>query len=449
MKTHVCRSNILSVTLLLMLLPSTGLFVSSCAWFDMEALRVEAWSPGSEYIADANLLTCQIGLKFSSDLDRASAEAAFALREDGVALSGSFVWDDGRTFRFVPSLPLKPGTRHLIVMSSSVHDLSGNSLDQSFSRTFSEGGLSLRPQIMSVQLTASGRLLTDGEVLSQQESASSIGIFFNVPVDPVSLDNAFSISPSFPGYFSVSPDRQSCNFRPNSSFTSPLLYTINISTTLTSLKGMALPKAWQLSFYAGSPGPQPQLITCQALRPSDALPSPGIALSLPVWPAVTQGLEADSRIRLVFDRNVDTSSVLDRITSTASVNFSLADPNTAYANELTLCPSERFRREAQYDLFLAAGWTDKEGRKGSAMRWSFSIDGPLTKPPSMDTARIAVQSATIGADGTVTWSMKTVPSQTAIDLRGCSQTSPATSLALDCILVLAGDSLADTENYRR
>jgi hypothetical protein len=134
----------------------------------------------------------EIEVTFNQPVDRTSAQAAFSLtRRGGAAAAGTFTWKDDATFVFRPSAPLALAAPYEAVIQAGVQAKEALAVTAEAARTrFETVGV---PSVVSTTPK-------DGE---QRAQPYSISIEFSNPMDQISVEDAFSLSPEpdFPPYF--------------------------------------------------------------------------------------------------------------------------------------------------------------------------------------------------------------------------------------------------------
>ena len=128
--------------------------------------------------AGAVPVTTDVSVTFSEAMDTDSTEAAFSLEVDGAAVSGSFSWS-GSTMTFAPDGALADETVHDVAVTTAASDISGNSLEQGFSASFT----TVSSAVPSASFTYTPSDPVAGEVITFDGSDSS---------DPAGLDLTYS-----------------------------------------------------------------------------------------------------------------------------------------------------------------------------------------------------------------------------------------------------------------
>ncbi|MBI3871957.1 MAG: Ig-like domain-containing protein [candidate division Zixibacteria bacterium] len=103
--------------------------------FTTEPYGVTAVSPPPWVTSQSPFQT--VSLKFNTEMDSASVQPAFMLREvDGPVVAGRFIWDGTRSMIFDPDNKLRSGVSYLISLSRQARRATGESLSHDFESYF-------------------------------------------------------------------------------------------------------------------------------------------------------------------------------------------------------------------------------------------------------------------------------------------------------------------------
>lgn len=348
------------------------LFLSSCDILNMSALEIVAWSPGKEVVQSFNNI--EIGLTFSSPVDTLAAEAAFSLRKDGGAVTGTFSWSqDDKKLKFTTWEPLDPDYIYELSVESSVEDINGNSLREKFVRKFGTFSDIERPTVISISPDVDE--VTD-------DVRHPISLTFSEAISTDSWFEAFSISPSVEGAVSWSPDRTVFELSPAVDLTPQQEYTARISTQLRDLAGNRIGKEFVSRFKVGSDTTAPEL-----LRVTDAATgSKDLVADDPTDGAITlnTGWATTDTVLLVFSKPIDTYQVSSFVTLSPPNHFKITD-TTRYQNEVELSFEARFVHGVTYTLSVDGRLEDTARNKlGDDRKYHIVFDDPATTPPTVD-----------------------------------------------------------------
>ncbi len=140
-------------------------------------------------------------------------------------LDGKWTWETNQKARFVASAPLPLGRQYAFKLTAPVIDSFGKLQPENPERFFTP----LVPVTIS-----------DG-IRGSDSELSRIEVQFDLPVDHSSAEQAFSISPSLPGYFTWSQidtsGMEKLWFFPSREFDSNTSYTITIAPSVKSSQG--------------------------------------------------------------------------------------------------------------------------------------------------------------------------------------------------------------------
>lgn len=120
--------------------PAGGAYFGYLHWagLDGAAPTVMSFAPSSG--ATGVPASTTVAVTFGEPMDRASAQAAFALRRtsDGAAVPGSFSWS-GNTMTFRPSAALAPSTGYTVSVGTGARDAAGNGMAEEQGSSFATG----------------------------------------------------------------------------------------------------------------------------------------------------------------------------------------------------------------------------------------------------------------------------------------------------------------------
>ena len=185
----------------------------------------------------------------------------------------------------------------------------------------------------------------DTDPLAGQELAlqQTVSFFFDVPMDPVSTEAAFSVQPQIAGELDWSDDGLTLFFIPAVPFQRATTYTFTIGAEAQSAQGVALGEPFTLS-----------LQTVGYLEVAEVLPAPD-----------SEEVEADSVITVIFNRPVvpllmaeDTGGLPDPLRIEPSVEGKGEWLNTSI---YLFTPSEGLAGGTTYTVTVAAGLEDVTG----------------------------------------------------------------------------------------
>ena len=179
-----------------------------------------------------------VTVQFNQPVDRASAEASFALGPKGAAdgVAGSFQWPDDRTLIFRPAQPLPLQTAFEAVVKAGVKSLGAAATMATEMRwTFTTVGV---PRVVATEPA-------DGD---QHASSGQVRITFSNPMDQPSVESAITVIPK-PGdtpYFYWDPGQFMLSM--SLSMTPSTAYRVILTTDARDRYGQPLAQGLDLSF---------------------------------------------------------------------------------------------------------------------------------------------------------------------------------------------------------
>jgi hypothetical protein len=194
-----------------------------------------------------------VEMSFSADLNRADLESMFILSGGSGSVDGAFTWTAGNRFLFMPRHRLVTGSRYLIRIPQHLRDVQGNRMSEEFISDFCVGSDIERPRI-----TGSSPAHVDGGIVGVPIS-QNISVTFSEPMDQVSTQKAFTMSPSITGYFSWNSDDTQMTFNLTSLMSYGTRYRFSLSDKATDRAGNQLEPADYVFFTTGSDFEIPQV----------------------------------------------------------------------------------------------------------------------------------------------------------------------------------------------
>jgi len=174
-----------------------------------------------------------ITITFNELMDTNSVESAFSISPN---VEGTFSWNDA-TLTFTPSKTLDYKTQYVVSISTIAKDQKNDYLESEFSWQFTT---------ISEILPTPPAIITKSPTGNDVSVDSVITITFSELMNIVTVETAFSISPSVEGTFSW--DNAILIFTPNKALGYDMLYTVVISTEAKDLEGEALEADYSWKF---------------------------------------------------------------------------------------------------------------------------------------------------------------------------------------------------------
>jgi parallel beta-helix repeat protein len=179
----------------------------------------------------------EITLTFSELMATASVEDAFSISP---TIIGAFAWT-GEKLIFTPEITLDYNTKYTVSIGTAAKDLEDEFLERKFSWTFTTVS-----EIIEDPLSPP-TIIDNSPTGSKVSVESKIKVTFNEPMDTMSAESAFSISPSIDGVFNWANNKMI--FSPNEALDFDATYTIIINTKAKDLENLNLESifTWQFT----------------------------------------------------------------------------------------------------------------------------------------------------------------------------------------------------------
>ncbi len=261
-----------------------------------------------------------ITLTFSEPID-------FATVLSGISVSPPFLHTmtlDSTQMQvtIVPTSPLVNGTNYTVTVKTSVKDLTGNALNAEKTISFTVGTDTLKPSLVSV--TSGSVTFAEGVTTNSVERAVPLVVTFSEAMDPVSAENALTLSPSVT---SVKTWLTPSALQVTASLSAESNYTIAVDTTAADAAGNTIARSYSFPFYTdGVNSVRPMVVQAYQERsnaagactdgvaavPGPISLSPYSTLSTVHLIDVQTGAGATCviQLRLDFNRNIDRTSLV-------------------------------------------------------------------------------------------------------------------------------------------
>ncbi|MCX7679502.1 MAG: Ig-like domain-containing protein [Spirochaetes bacterium] len=194
-----------------------------------------------------------IEIFFSEPMDTIATSTAFRITPDA---SGYIEWNEENTqLKYRLQEKLEYGTQYRVTISTTAKDRAGNPLEKNFTLFFLAGENFTPPLVRGAY--ESGTIpppYFDLRTLNRNVSRfSSIAIEFSKPMDPSSVENAFSIKPHASGKFHWSGGNSIFTFSPDAPLGMETAYTITISPSAKDTRGLTLREIFSVQFKTDAP----------------------------------------------------------------------------------------------------------------------------------------------------------------------------------------------------
>lgn len=162
----------------------------------------------------------------------------------GTSLVGGTISYIGTTATFTPTVGLTPNTTYVGTVTTALHDLNGNALQQDYVWSFTTGAI-LQPRVLTTSPTSN----EVGVVLNKVISTT-----FSMPMDPSTISQTTFLvkQGTTPILGTVSYSGNSAYFTPNVNLTSNLVYTATITTGAKNSVNTAIAANYVWNFTTGA-----------------------------------------------------------------------------------------------------------------------------------------------------------------------------------------------------
>lgn len=345
--------------------------ITSCKFLSMEALEITAHKPSSHVVSIPELEA--VSISFSAEVSRENVETAFTLEEDGIEVPGKFEWAGKKKVQYRPFKPFNETSRYLITVSTAAEDMDGNSLDKEFHWEFRGTPDTTRPTLIQVSPIDRSRIAT---------VRPEITLSFSEPMNPSSVFDGISFQPLITGYFVESQDLQTFRYKVTEDLAWQTWYTITVNDSVRDSAGNTQGSDYSYSFFTGTKSGELHILTVTAagtdiLRENTETPEEEI----------TEGIEKDSSITILFSEPVDRDTVSGSISLSPSIASDFAWNETG--NELTITYIKPFTYGTTYTLSLSSTITDIQGNELlEDVVHKFRANGSASQPPEVSAAYI-------------------------------------------------------------
>lgn len=349
----------------------------ACGFLLPYSFEVVGWTPGSSWVDDADALV--VGVAFSREADRPSAESAFSLSAEGAAVLGSFSWA-GAELRFSPYAPLRDDVDYELKVGTGAMDLAGVSLERAFEERFSAKPERGRPRLVSSDPPDGGRMVG---------GLGALTLVFDEAIDPVDYRSSLSITPRVRGSWRLYDGGSRVEFSPTEPWARSVAYELEVDAGLRDEAGNETGRAVTIRFIAGLDGAAPELASAYAVDDAGAVMAE-LAADDPLDGeyTVNRGWETRWRLRLEFSEPVAIAGL-----ASAFECESGPDPVIETIGEYAAMVFWRFDDKPdwndEFSLRLEPGVDDLDGDETeSAVVYRVVADGPGSKPPRFVGLRI-------------------------------------------------------------
>ncbi len=350
---------------------------SGCELLRKEAFTIVSCSPNGGILADFS--SCIIQVDFSSAPDRASAENAFSLTEDGVALAGTVIWFE-KSLRFVPHLPLSRNRDYALIVKADACDAHGVSLEEDFESRFTTKVETIRPGFLA-SVPSAGTSITGG--------FGTISLRFSEAISLLSATENLAIAPSTEGFWRYGASSDELVFVPLAQWKNGTEYEISINADLCDMAGNRLGEDARLRFMAGTDTLEPRILRVEAVDESSAAIRI-LAEDIVSDAIITENLswEARWKIRIVFPEPVRLSTLSGKLLGEGCPALILKTSGES-AGEAVFEFAERPEWDVRCKLTIREGVEDLQGNRSTeSKQYRLRTNGPSSEPPRIMAIRM-------------------------------------------------------------
>lgn len=284
-----------------------------------------------------------VSLTFSEAMDRETVERAFSLTSaGGDTVAGVFHWEQDTLF-FTPlqALPVSPG--YYVQLETAAEDSQGNNLATRFVSAFSLLGSGPKPEVVWT---------TPADGSHTPAGTQALLVAFSRPMDPVSFQAAFSISPLVEGMVSALSNGSVLRFTPTTPLVHGTMYTVRVSAAACDTNGNGLSAEYGFGFTVGTDFTAPALVSFATQGGVPLIPTA----------AVITNISKTSSVQLIFSEEMDPESTR----AAFSLSPDAGGRISVVSNLLTFIPDSALAPETVYTLRLATGAQDLQGNRLAA-----------------------------------------------------------------------------------
>jgi hypothetical protein len=302
-----------------------------------------------------------VKILFSARPSAVSIRKSFSIAEDGMNLSGDFLFD-GKYVVFAPVNGIQKNHEYTVSITTIAEDEKGNSLLNDFIYQFYTKPVTEPPLVLSVFPENESIILTE---------LPAIVFTFSKPVSEHSFTRAFKITPSVNYLLEWKPDFSSVTARPASPLTYGR-YTVSVSADLSDEYGNKPPNSFTSTFLYGTDADEPEYTA--------AWKSPGGAAEIIGGNTIADNIPSGAEIHISFNETVAIESIAGFFAITPSIGFTVT-PDLQTRKDAVIAFSERPPWLGEYTLTVRKGIEDMYGNKTvSDTRYTLRFDNSANKP---------------------------------------------------------------------
>ncbi len=166
-----------------------------------------------------------IKIHFDLRMDRSSTQSAFSITPN---ISGQFIWlNQDKTLAFFPLVPFEQMQPYNLAIATGAKTVYQTPLETAYSFNFTTGAATPAETV--------SHFPADGAV--EVSNLTQIAVEFDVRMNDITTEDAFSISPAVNGSFSWNDNFTTMYFNPSEPMTGGSIYTVKIDTAARTYYG--------------------------------------------------------------------------------------------------------------------------------------------------------------------------------------------------------------------
>ncbi len=290
---------------------------------------------------------------FNNNVNVADIEMNFMLLSNNAMVEGQIIWTSQKSFIYKPRYQLQISQRYQIEIPRTTRDHLGNTLEKTFLSEFYVGSDFTKPRVISsMPPNVPGGVTIDPDDPADPNLAAltAIDIQFSEPMDRLSTQAAFSISPEVPGYFDDATGLDTLRFVFTGTLEYGSQYRITIGESAHDVTGNTLAGEFSLIFTVGNDFTPPVVLD--------------IGDGVNIWAPdiINTGVEKDvTTITINFSESMDRNSCENAFSIAPSVNgyFTWANNDTRMIFNTT----DPFTSDTIYTITMETTATDAHDLK--------------------------------------------------------------------------------------
>jgi len=356
---------------------TTLVLAAACDMLRIEPFEVVGWSPGCQDASGTGSLS--IGVVFSLEPDRTSAESAFSLKQNGEAVFGDFIWD-GPSLSFVPYRVPEPNSEFRLSVSTDARTADGLSLEKTFEVEFSTKAERLRPRVLSTAPLHGGTI---------PAGIDTVSVTFSEAVQETEFYDNVSVSPGIPGIWKLNETADVASFTPLEPWDYGADYEITVSGNTMDRSGNRMGDDLSFRFYVGADTVSPELIALNAVNGAGSF----VLLATPddisdTGITANTGWERSWRLQARFSEPIRTETIDAHVEGMGGACLKRL-PSAACSDEIEFYIESLPEWGESFSIRFNPGIEDASGNASvKVTTYRFIADGPESRPPRFIAIRI-------------------------------------------------------------